>query len=654
VENRSRNRLPVASPPGRSGPLSEAFEIAPGRLQLGPTIGVIDIGSNSVRLVVYEALTRSPTPIFNEKALCGLGRNVQTSGRLADDAVARALASIRRFRALCRQLRVDELHVLATAAVRDARNGDSFLARVRAETGWEPRLLSGEEEGYYGALGALNGVGLSEGFVIDLGGGSAQIIEVRAGLPGRVVSLPLGALRLSDLFLGYDRAKPAAVESLNQFLAQQLEGVDWFHAQPGDRLVALGGTVRNLARIDQATVGFPLEMVNGYQLAGANLHEMAGRFWRLSQKERIKTPGLDSDRADIIQSGALAYAALLAHSGFDSITISQQGLREGVFYERFLAGQPQPVFDDLRQFSVLNLARNFDCDGVHSRHVTTLSLQLFDQLQPAHGLDVSYRQLLWAAGMLHDIGMSIDFYYHHHHSAYIIQNSGLPGYSPRELAMIALLAQYHRKGSPKTGELGTLFGDEDHRALPLLAGMLRLAEFLERGRSQVRPAAGKIIIAQPAVILAPGVDHPANRFVGDGANGALAFPGAQATRAGVDQDHAGRRDDKTIVGVQAVVLGAALPQRTDDGIDLIHHLFGLGKVFGARAYGNCGRQHRHCNPTQSFQHKGALNTAVSNQAGHARACSRSEIRSPASSSPIDSRSMASEMPRRARSSGLRP
>jgi exopolyphosphatase/guanosine-5'-triphosphate,3'-diphosphate pyrophosphatase len=449
-------------------------------------IAIIDLGSNTTRLVVYDYEPGYRFHLMDEvREVVRLREGMGNSMALRAVAIERAQQAMRMFASFCRSQGIDEVIMTATSAVRDARNGDSFLARVRAETGWEPRLLSGEEEGYYGALGALNGVGLDEGFVIDLGGGSAQIIEVRGGLPARVVSLPLGALRLSDLYLGYDRAKPAAVESLNQFLAQQLEAVDWFRARPGDRLVALGGTVRNLARIDQAAVGFPLEMVNGYQLAGANLLEMAGRFWRLSQKERIKTPGLDSDRADIIQSGALAFAALLAHSGFESLIICQQGLREGLFYQHFLAGQPQPVFDDLRQFSPLNLARKFDFDNVHSRHVTALGLQLFDQLQDAHGLAVSYRQLLWAAGMLHDIGVRVDYYYHHYHSAYIIRNSGLPGYAPREVAMIALLAQYHRKGNPKAGELGMLFGEEDHRALPILAGMLRLAEFLERGRSQV-------------------------------------------------------------------------------------------------------------------------------------------------------------------------
>ncbi len=449
-------------------------------------IAIIDLGSNTTRLVVYEYEPGYRFHLVEEvREVVRLREGMGNGMALRAAAIERAQQAMRMFASFCRSQGIDEVLMTATSAVRDARNGDSFLARVRAETGWTPRLLSGEEEGYFGALGALNGVGLREGFVVDLGGGSAQIVEVRGGLPGRTVSLPLGALRLSDLFLGYDRAKPAAVDSLQAFLLEQLAPLDWFRVRPGDRLVALGGTVRNLARIDQAATGFPLEMVNGYELTGVNLHEMAGRFWRMTQKERLRTPGLDPDRADIIQSGALAFAALLEHSGFERITISQQGLREGVFYQRFLAGQPQPVFDDLRQFSPLNLARKFDYDNVHSRHVTALSLQLFDQLQPAHGLDERYRALLWAAGMLHDIGVRVDFYYHHHHSAYIIQNSGLPGYAPRELAMIALLAQYHRKGNPKAGELGALFSDEDHRALPILAGMLRLSEFLERGRSQV-------------------------------------------------------------------------------------------------------------------------------------------------------------------------
>ena len=449
-------------------------------------IAIVDLGSNTTRLVVYEYEPGFRFHLTDEvREVVRLREGMGNGMVLRAAAVDRASRAMRMFASFCRSQGIDDVIMTATSAVRDAHNGASFLARIRAETGWKPRLLSGEQEGYYGALGAVNATGLCEGFVIDLGGGSAQIVEIRGGVPGQVVSLPLGALRLSDMFLGFDQASSSTVKKLNAFVEEHLGPVDWFRARPGDRLVALGGTVRNLARIEQASCGFPLNMVNGYELSATSVQEMAGSFWKMSQKERGRLSGLDSDRADIIQSGALAYAALLAHSGFDSVTISQQGLREGLFYETFLAGQPQPVFKNLREFSVLNLARNFECESLHSSHVTSLSLRLFDQLQPAHQLGPVYRELLWAAGILHDIGNRIDYYYHHHHSAYIITSSGLPGYTPREVCFVALLTRYHRKGSPKAGEFEQLLTDEDQIALPILAGMLRLSEFLERGRSQV-------------------------------------------------------------------------------------------------------------------------------------------------------------------------
>jgi exopolyphosphatase/guanosine-5'-triphosphate,3'-diphosphate pyrophosphatase len=449
-------------------------------------IAIIDLGSNTTRLVVYEYEPGRRFHLTDEvREVVRLREGMGNGMALRAAAIDRAQRAMRMFASFCESQGIDDIIMTATSAVRDARNGASFLARVKADTGWEPRLLPGETEGFYGALGAINGTGLREGFVIDLGGGSAQIVEICNGFPERCVSLPLGALRLSDMFLGYDRARPADVNGLREFVQEQLAPVRWFRTGPGKELVALGGTIRNLAKIDQVERAYPLEGVHGYELGAERVQQLADRLWRLTAKERTKLGGLDEHRGDIIQSGALAYQALLEHSGFDRLTVSQQGLREGVFYERFLSDQQRPVFANLREFSALNLAHKFEQDNPHTRHVTALSLSLFDQLQPAHGLAAGYRQLLWAAGMLHDIGIAVDYYYHHHHSAYIVLNSGLPGYTPRELALIALLTQYHRKGSPKPGDLAPLLVESDLRALLILSGMLRLSEFLERGRSQV-------------------------------------------------------------------------------------------------------------------------------------------------------------------------
>jgi len=246
-------------------------------------IAIVDLGSNTTRLVVYEyelgrrfRLTDELREVVRLREGMGNGMVLRTA------AIDRTLKAMHTFAAFCATLGIEHVVLTATSAVRDARNGESFLAKVRSETGWEPRLLSGEEEGYYGALGAINGTGLRNGFVIDLGGGSAQVVEVRNSLPSRRASLPFGALRLSDLFLGFDRCRPADLERLRKFLDEHLASLDWFKAGPDDRLVAMGGTIRNLGKIDQMACNYPLEGVHGYELPMERLASWADRLARMT------------------------------------------------------------------------------------------------------------------------------------------------------------------------------------------------------------------------------------------------------------------------------------------------------------------------------------------------------------------------------------
>nr|VFK60842.1 MAG: exopolyphosphatase / guanosine-5'-triphosphate,3'-diphosphate pyrophosphatase [Candidatus Kentron sp. UNK]VFK69497.1 MAG: exopolyphosphatase / guanosine-5'-triphosphate,3'-diphosphate pyrophosphatase [Candidatus Kentron sp. UNK] len=448
---------------------------------------IIDLGSNTTRLVIYEY---EPGKWFNltdeVREVVRLREGMGNTNVLRKAAIDRSLNALRMFRTLCSAVGVDDVTVVTTSAVRDAENRESFLDRAEADTGWRLRILSGEEEGYYGALGAINSTGLREGFVVDMGGGSAQVTEVRDGFPGRCVSLPLGALRLTELFLGTEEVSDEQVAALRDFVREQLSSLDWFRAESGDDLVIIGGTIRNLTQIDQAKHEYPLDSVHAYRFSARNLHVIGDDLWRIPYKKRHTVPGLRADRADIIHAGALAHSVILDHSGFDFATISRYGLREGVFCERFLADRPRPIIDDLRRFSVISLGRTFAGDEAHSRHVAHLSLRMFDDLHPVHELDANYRELLWAAGMLHDIGTAIGYDYHHHHSSYIVLNHTLPGYTPRELALISLLCRYHRnKGKPKPRRLASLLFPPDKRALRILTGILRLCEYLERGRRRV-------------------------------------------------------------------------------------------------------------------------------------------------------------------------
>ena len=450
-------------------------------------IGIIDLGSNTTRMVIFDYERQRYFRLEDEiREVVRLREGMGRTNVLRAAAIQRAVNAMRMFKELGDDLGVSDIIIVATSAVRDAVNRDSFLARIKNETGWDLRLLSGEEEGYYGALGAINATCMREGFVIDLGGGSAQITEVRGGLPGRCISLPLGALRLTELFLSPDKIAPEQVQALQAFIQEQLQELDWFKARPGDQLVAIGGAVRNMGKIDQVQQRYPLATIHGYRLSAQAVAQQADSLWRQSLKKRRQIHGLRNDRADIIPAAAIAYHQFLQHSGFDELTISRPGLREGLFFEHFLADQPQPLFPDLRQFSILSLARIFGRDDHHSHHVAFLALRMFDELRPVHGLDKNYRQLLWAAGLLHDIGAIINYPYHHQHSYHIILNYTLYGYSPRELAIIALIARYHRnKGVPKPRELASLLTQNDTKALVVLCGIIRLAEYLERGRRQV-------------------------------------------------------------------------------------------------------------------------------------------------------------------------
>jgi exopolyphosphatase/guanosine-5'-triphosphate,3'-diphosphate pyrophosphatase len=451
---------------------------------------VIDLGSNTSRLVIYEHDPGRNFRLVDEvREVVRLREGMGASQTLRAVAIDRALHALKMYRVLCDAVGVDDLIATATSAVRDATNRDSFIARVQAEAGISLRLLSGEEEGYYGALGAINGVGIRDGFVVDMGGGSAQVVEVRGGEPARAQSARLGALHLAETYLGFDAAKPGAVKKLSEQVRALLKDeFDWFKAYEGAELAAIGGTVRNLASIAQAEDGYPLDSVDKYVLAGSDVKELGNRLWQMSAEERRKLSGLQVDRADIIHAGALVYSLLLEHSGFDRITVSRQGLREGLFYETFLAGQVRPVISDLRAFSPLSLARNFRQDNRHTHHVAKLCLRMFDDLREVHGLDDSFRQLLWAAALLHDVGVSIGYDSHHLHSSYIILNSLLPGYTPRERVLISLLTRYHRsRGTPKAGEFVSLLDSGDENALTVLAGILRICEYLERGRRQAIP-----------------------------------------------------------------------------------------------------------------------------------------------------------------------
>ncbi len=458
-------------------------------------LAVIDLGSNSFRLVVFRAdggWWRRTDEIYEPVRI---GEGLAATGLLGEEPMRRALATLDVFDHFCRAAGLEEGSVdgVATSAIRDAANADGFLALARDQTCLPIRVLSREQEARYAYLAAVNSTTLSDGCVLDLGGGSLQMVRVRDRLACELGSWRLGAVRMTERFLPANGpAKSRQIEAVRSHVARELAGAEWL-ADAGPRLVGMGGAVRNLAVAAQRATGLPSGSVQAAVVSGEVLDELVQRLAALPASQRSSVPGIKPARADLILAAAVVIQGALQAGGFDQLEVTESGLREGVFFERLLADRwpipddRPPLFADLRRTSVLNLAAQYRPDGPHTDHVANLALGMFDELARLglHPGDRVERELLWAACMLHDIGMSVDYDDHHKHSRYLILNGGLPGYSPVEVAIIAQAARYHRKGMPDPGPMAALFGPGDAERLDRCAVLLRLAEDLERSRDQL-------------------------------------------------------------------------------------------------------------------------------------------------------------------------
>jgi exopolyphosphatase/guanosine-5'-triphosphate,3'-diphosphate pyrophosphatase len=289
---------------------------------------------------------------------------------------------------------------------------------------------------------------------------------------------------VSEQFLPGDAASGKQLKALRKHGAKTVSDAAWL-TKGGKkvRVAGIGGTIRNLASAAERRAGLPYTDAQGYTISGEELDELIDELASLPVAKRTKVPGIKPDRGDVVLGGAVVLGELMDLIGADEIEATDAGLREGVFFEHFIERDP-PLFENVRHASVENLANRYEQDMGHASRVAQLSLEIHEGLI-AEGLapdDDDDRELLWAACMLHDIGTAVDYSDHHKHSRYLILNAGLPGFTPRELHLIALIARYHRKGDPDISELNGLAEDGDEQRLSVLSGVIRLAEQLERSR----------------------------------------------------------------------------------------------------------------------------------------------------------------------------
>jgi exopolyphosphatase / guanosine-5'-triphosphate,3'-diphosphate pyrophosphatase len=453
-------------------------------------VAVIDLGSNSWRVVVYMFAPGDWWKLTDEiYETVRIGAGLAETGRLSDAGMGRGLETLAVFERFCAAhgLGPDAVHAVATSAIRDAANGAMFLKAARAASGLNIEVISDEDEARFGYVAAINSSTMTDGIVLETGGGSIQLIEVADRRPQSLQSFPLGAVRLTEQFLpGSGPARKRDLQKLRAHVGETLAGLPTL-AGAGDRIVGMGGAVRNLAAAAQRMADQPDIGVQGFMITREMLAELVQTLAALPVAERGEVPGIKVGRGDIILASALVIETVVDLGAFAGIEVTEASLRDGVFIAReLLADAPEPLFEDVRVAGVRNLAIQYESDLPHVEHVALLSLQMFDSLA-AGGLfepRPGERELLWAAGMLHDVGMTISYDDHHKHSYYLIVSAELPGFDPRERALIAQITRYHRKGAAKLGEMAALAGPGDDELLDRCSVILRLAEHLERGRDQ--------------------------------------------------------------------------------------------------------------------------------------------------------------------------
>lgn len=427
--------------------MSELSRGAEARPAADAPIAVIDIGSNSVRLVVYERLSRSPTPIFNEKASCGLGREVLTTGRLNADAVEKALGTLRRFRVLCDRMGVGKLYVLATAAARDASNGPEFIAACAEICRTEVELLSGKREAQLSALGVLSGVHHANGVVGDLGGGSLELADVHGQRIGSGVTFPLGGLALQDTS---GRSIKKAAKIVKDALAKERH----LEHLKGRTFYAVGGTWRALARLHMFQRGYPLHVMHGYVIPAREALEFCRLVLRVPIDTLSRIDTVSESRRPLLAYGALVLEHVIRVGKPENIFISAQGVREGLLYE-LLTPEEKPTDPLISATAELNVVRSRS--PAHGWEL----IDWTDRFMAHSGIDetVEEKRLRHAACLLADISWRAHPDYREEQSLNLIAHAAFIGVDHPGRAFLALAIYYRHAGlvdedlSPRIREL---------------------------------------------------------------------------------------------------------------------------------------------------------------------------------------------------------
>jgi exopolyphosphatase/guanosine-5'-triphosphate,3'-diphosphate pyrophosphatase len=454
-----------------------------------PTFAAIDIGSNSVRLKISRLKAGRLKEVHEDREVTRLGEGVFSSGLLSPEAMTQTVRVLRRFNRAIQECGTDSLRVVATAALRDARNSRTFLEWVRSTTGWTIEIVSGLEEARLIHLGLVSAgrLGAKSVLLVDLGGGSCELTLSRSGQLRDTVSLPLGAVRLTGEFLQHDPPRKGELKRLSEFVAREIARVqDRVRRARVGAVIATSGTAAALAGVASHLAG---KGRTATYAPRETIRRIAKQLSRQSLEQRAKVPGIGPRRAEIICAGAVVYAELLERCHLPGFRYSALGLRDGILaqmaadYDR--STRSGRAIESERWESIKQAVEHYRVDLNHALHVRDAALLLFSALKSVHQLPPEYREWLSAAAMLYEVGDYVNRNGHHRHTYYIIANSEILGYTSQQRKIIGSIARYLGKSRPTPGD-GPMTGltPDEQENVEKASVLLRIARALNMGRSQ--------------------------------------------------------------------------------------------------------------------------------------------------------------------------
>lgn len=457
-----------------------------------PRLAAIDVGTNSIRLVVVEVEPDGNYRVLDEEPqMTRLGRGFYQSGRLGRAPMERTLDALCKMKAITEGFGVQELRVVATAAVREASNGMDFRREARRRCGVRVEVISQEEEAQLAFKSVNRHFPLEQGSiaVVDIGGGSVEVVLAAGGVINQVHSLPLGAVRLTERYAKSDPLSAKHWKKMRRAIDRAIDEEVGEPPLPAEVMFGSGGTFTNLGEMVQHEREGRSALIRGYVMTRADLVRLLDRLRETPLGARRRMLALNPKRADIIVAGAAAVTRLVKRLGTQRIIINDRGIRDGLIVSMIEdisaeGAAPGPVID--RMTWVREFARRCRSNERHCDQVARLAVLLFDGLCEPFEIPASGRDILEAAALLHDVGYLINHSKHHKHAYHLIMHGDLRGFSPGEVEMIANVARYHRRALPKSShENFAKLDKNDRRLVRQLAGILRVAEGLDRTHGQI-------------------------------------------------------------------------------------------------------------------------------------------------------------------------